>query len=483
MAIYHRYNGVGNANNQLSAGIWGNPDDKPCPTTYVQQLEVLAKLTNKGLPRGVLSGSQPTLSGAFYDACYDWYAGVVPQPLTDVLSDVDVKTRQSAKAFRAAQAAGNIVLKPRTVSKFTVVRNAGFNIESAAYLGTVTRERALKLSTSVTGRPVCKGATPGNLRLHSIEGIPPGVPMVASAPSAGHLALAWHKLEVGEGSFYHPDWDDVMGLWSLVEAELSRPNDRGLITSAIAEANSGTFDLLTELGEMKETVSYIFGLLKSIIRLVVKTRRAAAKIPKQPGKSLGVIADELASVWMQFRYAVMPLTYSIDDAIDTIATIAGQYKTFRTGVASREHVSFNGWVSDDPFETIDRVYVKYRLDLEVALNGIKTNPFATAWELVPLSFVVDWVLNIGDMLSALYTPAEVIDSGFQYSRQVRPTTLTFRQPDYTGTIELHCGYYNSRPFIPLDHIGLQVDLEMTWKRWLDALSLSWLLTRSTLKNK
>lgn len=484
MARYFRYVGNYADNNQLIAGIWGNADENPCPTSYVPQPAVLNALTNGGIPKGVLQGTQPLFAGTFPESCYDYYEGVTPPPLVDTLANRDVKAKTSYKSFKEAQKNGKIVLRPRDVLKAHVVRHPGFNLHSAPPVGgLLTRGRSLQVETAPGTAPSCSGPTTYGNRLVSIEGFPPDTPMTVGSRHIGMMYLAWSQHNVGDGDFYHPSWDDVNGLWSQILELVDAPYDRGLITRAVAEANSGTFDLLTELGEMKETIGFVFGLLKSIINLVIKTRRAALQIPKQPGKSMAQIADELASLWMQFRYAVMPITYTIDDAIDTIATIVGEYKTFRQGAQTDTPVSFNGWTTSSPVQTIDRVYIKYRMDLDVALGGLKTNPFSTAWELTPLSFVVDWVLNVGDLLSALYTPSEVIDSGFQYSRQIRQTVLTFTRPEYTGRIELHLGHYRARSFQPIDHFGLQIDLEMTWKRWLDALSLSWLLSTSKLKSK
>lgn len=485
MAKYHKYAGVANANNQLAVGVWGNPVSNPCPTRYVKQPNLLAKLTNSGFAKGTKQGLQPGISKPFVESCYHYFDGIVPPSETSVIRNIDLKTQGSYKAFQLAVKAGKIVLKPRHVFKVTATRHPGIFLANDVVYPFVTREKSwvdIGISWAPHGAPYCSGPSTQSNLFQGIDGYPVDEPMTGLP--AGFLSLKWDVLDATTEDFSLPPMDVVNEFMSELEGLLDAPYDSGLITKAVAEANSGTFDLLTELGELKETVGFIMGLLKSIIKLYIKARRAVKQLPKQPGKSLATIADEIASVWMQFRYAVMPITYSVDDALATIADITGEYQSFRSGASEKHKFTLSdGWSCSADLEIIDRVFIKYRMDLDVALAKMKTNPFATAWELVPLSFVIDWVLNIGDLLSALSTPSEVVDSGFQYSRQIRQTTVVLSHPKHTGNIELDVGYYSAKSFTPIDHFGLQFDLSMSWKRWLDAISLSWLLTRGQLKSK
>lgn len=265
---------------------------------------------------------------------------------------------------------------------------------------------------------------------------------------------------------------------------LNTPPRSGVVTSLLAEANSGSFDLLTELGESRETVGYLFGLLRSVVDLVADFSLAIARAKKQPGKAAAVIATEVASLWMQFRYAVMPISYSIDDALVTLTSRFVEYQTYRQGEEETlELPEISGWACE-PIKITNRGYLKDRFLSDHKLRGLKLNPFATAWELTPLSFVVDWVLNVGDLLSALVQPKNIGQRAAQFSSQIPlGTSVRITHPDHTGWMDLNIGIYHARPINPYGHIGLNLEANMSWKRWLDAVSLSWLLSKDKLTKR
>lgn len=468
---------------QFTDGIWGSSPDNPCERSYIPQPGLFQAFSNGMVPLRTVAGDQPLYPlGDPRQVCVNYYSGVIPPADINTIFDDDRKTSGSFKAFKEARKDGKVVLKPRFVRKITLTRNPGTHILEPSPYPLVVRQRALSdwgIQTSLAWNSCSWGST--SSRVISVGGYPTTGVLITGNTLPGMAFHYWKRYDVD--GLYLPPTDPGFEALDQVLKALAAPRDSGLITGAIAAANSGTFDLLTELGEMKETIGYIFGLLRSIVELAVKIRKTAFGISKQPGKAATTIADELSSLWMQFRYAVMPITYSIDDALETLASLAGEYQSFRQGQSKTHEIRLsNGWSCTD-LVTIDRVFVKYRYDLSAKFRGMKMNPFATAWELTPLSFVVDWALNIGDMLSALWTPSEVIDSGFQYSRQVRETTLMLTHPTFTGNLELKIGFYEANPFTPIDHIGLNFDLNLTWKRWLDALSLSWGYTKGLIKTK
>lgn len=244
---------------------------------------------------------------------------------------------------------------------------------------------------------------------------------------------------------------------------LNVPPPNNLVNSALAENNSGALDLLTELGEAPETLRYIFGSLRRIVQLFLglKSREAAAR-KRFKGKEL---IDELTSLWMQFRYAASPIAYSIED-VWAKQQATHSYVTTR----KRQDVEHEVTYGDVTFKcTIEhRVFVKSRVDLGNVLAHFKVNPAATLWELTPLSFVIDWVLPIGDMLSALGSPAGSIQQETLVSRRIRSGTMVI------GGVEVPCdiNYYiaTNRPLKPK---LFTPDVFLSWKRMLDAFALSW----------
>lgn len=442
----------------------------------------LAALSPRGLGVGI-----PTRNTSNDVRDYVSGLGDVPQPeiIRDLIS-VDQKLKQSHKEFKALQEQGRVVVKPRHVCQVDATLVPGppigtvFNGSFNGHFGDSRNPGApLWLPRNVTPGMVCERDLP-NLQSHSDAlGVPLGV--TVAVPS-GRIGISpgqrWYSTANVSHLIVPPKSVAAKAAKLVYNALEKHPWDRGLITTGHAELNSGAWDLLTEIGEAKETISWIFGLLKSGVELVVKTKKAIRQAHRRPGQSSATLAEEMASIWMQFRYAFSPIGYSVNDALDYFFSEFRPYETYRAGSNFNLDVELpEGWSIND-LKPRDRVWIKHRYSADYSLHNLGFNPAVTAWELTPLSFVVDWLLNIGDLLAALKAPSNVIDMGCTYSRQFKGD-VEVDTPQ--GRVVLHVGYYRLTPYNPLDRVGLTTDLTMTWKRWLDAISLTWLGTKSMLK--
>jgi hypothetical protein len=88
---------------------------------------------------------------------------------------------------------------------------------------------------------------------------------------------------------------------------------------------------------------------------------------------------------------------------------------------------------------------------------------------------MDWVFNIGDFLSALLPPSGAQEVKHTYSWRAKATI-----PLLIGGRALYgeLDFYRNLPINPIDHLGLTIDSNMSWRRWLDALALTWFAVRS-----
>lgn len=437
-------------------------------------------------PRGLLQGNMPN---AVSNDLRDFIVGpgvTVPDPVRLDIMSVDKRTKQKASEFRKLQATGKVIVKPRHACDISALLLPG-PPASTVFSGTLSRPfgdprfdvSPLWLDEKLKPGTYCGRVLNWAQSHDDAFGIPLDGPVTTPSGRIGIMPgqRQWesgvvHSLVMPSPGVAH------RAATLLYDALEKHEWDRGLITSVHAEANSGAWDLLTEMGEAKETIGWIFGLLKSGVDLVVKTKRELRNAHKRPGQSASALADEIASIWMQFRYAFSPLGYSVNDALAYFETEFKPYETFRKGSNVKVDVDFPSDWSVSDIKVRDRVFLKHRYASDYTLHNLGFNPLATAWELTPLSFVVDWLLNIGDLLSALNTPNNVIDMGCTYSRQIKDT-VEFRTPE--GRFELTVNYYKLTPYNPLDRVGLTMDLSMTWKRWLDAIALSWMGTKSLLK--
>lgn len=275
--------------------------------------------------------------------------------------------------------------------------------------------------------------------------------------------------------------------------------DTGLITSVLAKANSGTYDLLTEIAELPETLKYIITLLKDFASAYKAVRKKEVEVKKlfankkQTARTARELADALASLWLQFRYAISPIQYSIEDVIKTLEEYKRVFAKYRDKVVLSPDI-----IVPDGFEVVNntlslthRCIIKRSFSpediVDALLSILKLNPLATAYELIPLSFVLDWFVNVGDYITAMTNTISYTQQASCYSwklegeltiRRKRNLPDGFKPPESTLRIE----HYKRNVINPRDLSGLNLDPSLNWMRQLDAIALLWGPTKKIMKN-
>lgn len=202
-----------------------------------------------------------------------------------------------------------------------------------------------------------------------------------------------------------PDWSTMRAL-AATEAR-----------AKIAEPN---FEALVSFGEMSETLRLILNPLKTGLKLASSLHRKIDRIDPSKGR----VPSDLASLYLEFRYGVRPLIKEVESALLNLVDLGKMQERFTARAKQPFEVSqgYSGRLMDfggikyNENLTAKRVVTLrsgflYTHEFSSGLSdrwGTRLSDIPSAmWELVPLSFVYDWVANVGDFISALTPRAGV----------------------------------------------------------------------------
>lgn len=191
-----------------------------------------------------------------------------------------------------------------------------------------------------------------------------------------------------------------------------------LLQGAWADAKSEGIDLLTELVESPKTVAMFRDFVTSFRRRRDHLLPLAEKHRRRGGKrNRRNFADALSDVWMESRYGWRPLVYLAHEISDQWEAWKSSERPFVTASrvdSNQASVPANGRVGFNTYgirwnmigTTYHRFQVTVRAKVILSITRgtvpatIYINPLATAWELVPYSFVADWFFNTSDLFKA-----------------------------------------------------------------------------------
>lgn len=185
-------------------------------------------------------------------------------------------------------------------------------------------------------------------------------------------------------------------------------------TAARANVRAPEFDGATFFAELRETISM---LRRPVLAWERAIKAIQANLRKTKGSEHGsrILLDLIEQQWLQYRYGIMPLVYSAEDAMKALESMRHRrvYFTARgrsseqTTASATESNNVNSWSwrIDREVETVHTVNVRagirYYSDRDPTWGLDWENVPPAAWEVVPFSFVADWFVNIGDYLRAI----------------------------------------------------------------------------------
>lgn len=230
--------------------------------------------------------------------------------------------------------------------------------------------------------------------------------------------------------------------------------------SALASIDKAPYAMAEDIATIRETVKFIRRPWASIEDLAVHYFRArkSLRFVQKRGSTLSRTPKALTELWLEYRFAFSPLVQTITNAFVSLSeTSSRRYDTVHTAHGTVELEKSN---SDTYINGINhfkrgvvtkktvRAVVQYRVQPPLRewqyKYGLRAKDIPeTMWDLFPLSFMYDRILNIGDAVRGLTNfldPSIVILGGtvsrktetvqdISYVKQVSPGWTVTISPD------------------------------------------------------
>lgn len=162
------------------------------------------------------------------------------------------------------------------------------------------------------------------------------------------------------------------------------------VQASAAKIYSSGWDALTFVVELRRTVSMFRDFVKNLLN--------------------NISSGRLENSWLEGRYGWRTLLYDIEDIQKALTSLSDKRTRFRE--SSGTQVSWDTFSS--PVKTMGgagSITFSQRTSYQIGLRGTVVadispplfafNPVTTIWEATRLSFVIDWVFNVGQFLESL----------------------------------------------------------------------------------
>lgn len=307
----------------------------------------------------------------------------------------------------------------------------------------------------------------------------------------------FQKREVGKNP-YELGWnnDYLAKIFTLCFRQ--RPGS--VILNTVADANAQSVDISTALAELPKAASGILDVCMRILQMYKDARKKAfwwhKKVSKrkydyhqgritaaQLERDVTEFNDALAEIWLSYRLSIEPSILTLVDFLGSLPELGTEYHRWRDNSVVDIQDDVAAWVHENlpDWEVVTVPQVAFRVFIKRGFSPTNVIPpewshnlFTTAWELVPLSFMVDRVIGIGNWISGLTTRPNWESEGSTLSWKVSGN-LALRHKTTDARVNLEIGGYKRMVFNPSDYCRVYLDPDMSGKRAIDALALTWAL--------
>mgnify|MGYP001044433834 CR=1 FL=1 len=239
-----------------------------------------------------------------------------------------------------------------------------------------------------------------------------------------------------EGKVTYGPNERQAGIFAIPKAALESSKEEARVR-LLEKIKGEDWNLSTFMGELPQTIQYFGKTLKSVVEcyLAVKrgrlsdVKRIAKRIAREAGRDprwyLYQKSGDIANKWLEWRYAISPLMYDLDDMLKYLyAKRNSTYIRRAAGGAKGVHgeiikSSSSHFLHQGEWQDRCVAYYSVNPNADAFKRLGLINCAATLWELTPLSFVIDWFIPIGRYVGTLDAMMGVSVLSSTHSRHVR----------------------------------------------------------------
>lgn len=313
------------------------------------------------------------------------------------------------------------------------------------------------------------------------------------------------KNQIGVGHARHLKCDPGLPNGSIFDSLFNLSVLAG--TQAKGNVKSPEVQGLVFAAELGKTIAMLGSPLANLRKLLFEIKASSRySAYKRRMKRGGSFMDFMSREWLRYRYGITPLLHDIDDICKLANTPLLSPRLTARGKAEVDHPPVNevaseviphgdtSWVGGSTRSTKLKataragVLYEHEMSLQDRYGYSLEQLTSTAWELVPYSFVVDWLVNVNDWIAAI-TPKVGVKVLAEWTTTIvefHGAATAYANPGPAGTYysisgSLGLSSYRRETFynrVPLIRVGL-VDKVSTLslgkvrdqKRILDAFTL------------
>lgn len=311
----------------------------------------------------------------------------------------------------------------------------------------------------------------------------------------GSISVSYQKQTRKYGlTAYDHGWNDdfIKHYWAACSVE----QDGRLIMNTLADANAASLDILTALAELPEAARGIVEMCKKILTMYLDAKKKAfwwhKKVSRQRRRSNSHaqarqdtidLNDGLAEIWLSYRLSIEPSVLTLVDYLESLRALNVDYYRWR-GRSQQDLTDrltdltqrlLPNWELQSVPSSDYHVFIKRGFSsMGVIPPAWSANLAVTAWELVPLSFMIDRVIGIGNFISGVTTQSNWTHEGATQSWKLNGN-IALLHPTTGCRVNLRTSGYKRDVINPSDYCRVYFDFDMGGKRAVDALALSWSL--------